>query len=69
MEGVARSLCLRPRVNQMVSDIVGTRKLTAQKNLLSLLDYDLLARWTRAKSVTEPGEELRNQMGETRVKW
>lgn len=61
-------MCLRRRKEETLSDLVGVRKRTGQERLLSMSEYDLTARRTRAEKSTELKEELKNQMDEERVK-
>lgn len=67
-EEMARKVCVRRRIKQTLSSMVGVEKRLAQERLLVLLGYDLIARRTRAEKDIEPGEKPRNQMNRVRVK-
>lgn len=68
VEEVTRDRCLRQRVKQSLSDVVGVRKRASREKLFSLLGYDLIATRARAEEGTELGAELRKQMEEAREK-
>lgn len=59
-------MCLSRGTKQPLSDMGGDRKRGARERLSSLVRYRYSARQPRAKDVTEPGEELRNQIDEAR---
>lgn len=65
---VTRYVCLWWSMNKTLSVLVVVSKRAALERLLSLLGYDLAARWTKAEVCTELAEELRNQMVETPMK-
>lgn len=68
MQDVARDRCLRQRMKQTLSDVIGVRKRAAREKLFSLLGYDLIARRVRPGEGTELEVELKKQLEEARRK-
>lgn len=53
VEEAAREKCLRPRMKQKLSGMVGVGKRAAREELFSLTGYDLIKRRTTAENGTE----------------
>lgn len=60
--------CLKQRMKQSLSDVIGVPKRASREKRLSLLGYKLITRRTKAEDCMELGAELRNKRMKVRKK-
>lgn len=53
--------CLKQRMKQSLSNVVGIRKRASREELFSFLEYELIARRTKADDDTELEAQLRSR--------
>lgn len=67
VQKMARDICLRARMKQTLSEMVGILKWAARERVFLLHEHDLIERRTKAEKSTELEEKPENQNDEALV--